>query len=182
MVSLYLCTNQFLLLPVMTDIAAAILSLLVILAATADVLSRSIPNQLTLLIAASFFLFAWACGMPLADLVMHVGFGIGLLVIAVVLFSFGLFGGGDGKLIAAAGLWIGPAGLVDFLLGTAVTGGFLALAFLAYSVPSLLFSQPEAGSAGRRALLAGTLPYGYAIAAGTLLALPESWWASPIPQ
>jgi len=182
MVLFYLCTNQFPQLPVMTDIAAAILSLLVILAATADVLSRSIPNQLTLLITASFFLFALAYGMPLADLAMHVGFGIGLLVIAVVLFSFGLFGGGDGKLIAAAGLWIGPTGLADFLLGTAVTGGLLALAFLAYSVPSWLFCKSEVVSANRSALPAGTLPYGYAIAAGTLLALPESWWASQLPQ
>ena len=167
---------------VMADIAAATLSFLVILAATADMLSRSIPDKLTLLITASFFPFAWASGMPLADLLIHFGVGIGLLVVAIIVFSLGLFGGGDGKLIAAAGLWIGPSGMADLLLGTAVTGGVLSLAFLVFAVPDWLFSQSKEGPASQRALPKVKVPYGYAIAAGTLLALPASWWSSSFPS
>ena len=50
----------------------------------------------------------------------------------MVLFSLNLVGGGDAKLLAAAGLWIGYDQLVPFLLYVTIFGGALALLLLAY--------------------------------------------------
>ena len=43
--------------------------------------------------------------------------GVVLLAAGFALYLGGRFGAGDGKLIAIAGLWIGPADLGFFLLG-----------------------------------------------------------------
>jgi prepilin peptidase CpaA len=169
----------------MTEFAAAgivLYALLAVLAATSDVLSRRIPNWLTLLMASSFFPLAWASGMSLAVLYVHAGIGLGLLAMGFAFASLGLFGNGDGKFLAAAGLWIGPAALPDFLTWTALAGGVLALVVLAWSslawISSCIASSQKHSSWWPRE----KLPYGYAIAAGALLALPESWWSSPFPQ
>ena len=45
---------------------------------------------------------------------------------------FGVMGGGDGKLIAAAVLWTGPETIMPFLLLVALMGGVLALIILLY--------------------------------------------------
>lgn len=166
----------------MTMAAATILAVLVIIAASSDVLSRRIPNWINLLLASTFFPFAWVSGMSLALFTVHAGMGLGLLVIAFIFVSLGFFGSGDGKLVAAAGLWIGPAGLADFLTWTALAGGALALAVLAWSFPAWIFSRIAPGRQHRNGWPRDKLPYGYAIAAGALLALPESWWSSPFPQ
>ena len=74
-----------------------------------------------------------------------------------LLFRFGLFGGGDAKLLAAGALWIGAGSALPFLAGTALTGGALALGFLVW-----------VGVAGR-GRARPSLPYGVAIAAGGVL-------------
>lgn len=114
------------------------------------------------------------------------GFRIGLwqnaLVFAVVLtigaflFERGILGGGDVKLFAAVGLWVDLASALRLLGCVAIAGGLLALLiiFLRTIAPKRLAShvktlQPRAG-----------IPYGIAIAAGTLLVL--SLWSQPPRQ
>lgn len=166
----------------MTMAAASIFAVLVTLAASFDVLSRRIPNWINLLLASTFFPFAWASGMSLALFIVHSGMGLGLLVMAFFFVSLGFFGSGDGKLLAAAGLWIGPAGLADFLTWTALVGGVQMLAVLAWSILFWISSRLGSGRKHRSWWPREKLPYGYAIAAGALLALPESWWSSPFSQ
>jgi len=166
----------------MTVFAATVFAVLVILAASSDVLSRRIPNWLTLTMVAAFFPLAWASGMTLPVLSVHAGIGLGLLVTGFAVASLGFFGNGDGKLLAAAGLWIGSAALADFLTWTALAGGLLALAVLVWSFLAWISSHLASGRQHRSGWPREKLPYGYAIAAGALLALPESWWSSPFPQ
>ena len=148
-----------------------------IFAATHDALSRRVSNRLTALIAVVFFPLAWVEGMPLIAMPIHLGAGIGLLVLGFCLFSFGFFGGGDAKLLAAAGIWFGIDGLVQFLAFTVITGGLLALAVLAWSVISIDAELRGIALSRRAAWLKPSVPYGYAIAAGAILAFPDSWWA-----
>jgi prepilin peptidase CpaA len=157
-------------------LSIAVFPALMILAGAGDALFLRIPNWLTALIAASFFPMAALTGLPLATLAAHLAVGLALFAMGFVLFSLGLFGGGDAKLLAAAGLWLGWPDVVPFLVLTALAGGALALAVGLWSLLSAT-SEIKQGSLFRRfGALKPNVPYGLALAAGALLTFPHSWW------
>ena len=53
-----------------------------------------------------------------------------VFIVGALLFSRGLIGGGDVKLLAAATLWAGPAATVPLLVLTGLLGGVLCLILL----------------------------------------------------
>lgn len=156
-------------------LSTTLLPVLMILAGTGDVLSRQIPNRLVLLIAVCFFPLAWAHGMPPSAMLMHAGAGLAVLVAGFALFSFGFLGGGDAKLLGAAAIWFGFAGLPQFLLMTVFAGGLLGLAVLAWSVVAFQAEIDQWRFSRRLLVLRPSVPYGFAIAAGALLSIPGSW-------
>jgi prepilin peptidase CpaA len=151
-----------------------------IVAALSDVTFYRIPNWLTGLIALLFFPMAWMTGMPLAEFGWHVAAGLILFVAGYLLFASGLFGGGDAKLMAAAGLWFGTGQTVQFLMLTALAGGVLALAFGAWAlivfVADFHADAAKLNLSQRMQKLAPKLPYGFALAVGAILAFPQTWW------
>ena len=83
-----------------------------------DLRSRRVPNVIPLALLGLFAVYAAAgAAGPPAELWVHFLIGAVLLAIGFALYLSGRFGAGDGKLIAIAGLWIGPADLSLFLLG-----------------------------------------------------------------
>jgi prepilin peptidase CpaA len=114
--------------------------------------------------------------MPLATLGVHIAVGFGLFALGFGLFSAGLFGGGDAKLLAAAGLWLGLPDLMPFLVMTVFAGGALALAVMAWSVISLDSEIKEGSLFKYFGGLKPQVPYGFALASGAILAFPQSWW------
>lgn len=82
-----------------------------------------------------------------------------------LLFSRGLMGGGDVKLLSAATLWAGPALTPALLIGTAFLGGLLTLALLSPLALRAVFAPAEVASAVRRM----PVPYGVAIAGAALI-------------
>ena len=152
--------------------------LLMIVAGAGDALAMRIPNWLTLSIAVAFLPVALLSAMPLAAVALHVAVGMGLLVVGFAFFSFGIFGGGDAKLLAAAGLWLGWPGFISFLVMTALAGGGLALVVCAWS----LFCHDRSFRGGtlfeRFATIKPNVPYGYALAIGAILAFSQSSWIS----
>ena len=84
-----------------------IFPVLVITAALRDVTSYTIPNWISLALAAGFPLAALALGLPLSVIGVNLAVGAAALVAGMVMFSLGWIGGGDAKLFAAAGLWLG---------------------------------------------------------------------------
>lgn len=92
-----------------------------------DVTSARIPNALTILGAvagvAAHVLLPGGVG-PWTSLA---GLGAGLLVF-FLLFALGGLGGGDVKLMAALGAWIGWPAVLSLALFTALAGGVLAVA------------------------------------------------------
>lgn len=161
-------------------LAAFLFPLLMMVAATDDVLSGRISNRLTLLIALSFFPMAWAAGMPWGTVGLHAGVGLGLLVAGFAAFSLGLLGGGDAKLLGAAGLWFGLTGLAQFLTMTVLAGGLLALAVMAWSLVTFDAELRDSRLLRRIGWLKPSVPYGYAIAAGAIAAFPQSWWGAAL--
>jgi len=157
--------------------AAFSFATLMILSGVADMLARRIPNRLTLSIALLFFPAALMTGMPPLVIGLHAGAGLLVLAGGYILFSLRLIGGGDAKLLAAAALWLGFQGLPMFLMMTVLTGGLLSLAVLAWSMVSMHYEIEDATLSRYLKVVRPSVPYGYAIAAGAIIAFPESWWS-----
>jgi prepilin peptidase CpaA len=119
---------------------------------------------------------AVATGMPLGELGLHLASGAGLFAAGFALFSLGLFGGGDAKLLAAAGLWFGWPQTLPFLVLTVLAGGVLALCVGGWSVIMKSSEIHDGPWLKRFSSIKPNVPYGYAFAIGAILAFPESWW------
>ena len=149
---------------------------LMILAGVTDALSYRIPNWLTVAIALLFWPIAILNGMPGGVLLWHAVTGVALLAIGFGLFAAGVFGGGDAKLMAAAGFWFGWPVAMNFLVITALAGGALAIVMALWS--ALQLDQEMRGHTWIERWKNKKLdvPYGIAFAAGAVIAFPGSWW------
>lgn len=157
-----------------SQLAIWMFPVLAVAAGIGDLLTLRIPNWINLALVAGFAVAAVVAAMPLDVALWHLLVGAVLLAAGFVLFALGYIGGGDAKMLAAAGLWVGTAGLPAFLLWTAIAGGALALCVLLLSV--LKADLEIRGAGGALPAFAFKLPYGVAIAAGSVLALPHTWW------
>jgi prepilin peptidase CpaA len=158
---------------------AAVLTVLpaaVAFAAAMDIFTMRIPNRISVVLVLAFFPLAFLAGLSLWEVAAHVGAGVLMLVIGFGLFACGWFGGGDAKLMAAVGLWVGFDALPLYLLSVALAGGMIAGAFSAVRsvpLPSFLLGQPWALRLHRQD---GGIPYGIALAAGALIVFPQTVW------
>lgn len=92
----------------------------------------------------------------------------GLLALGTALFSTGKLGGGDVKLLAAAGIWFTISGAIKLIVLVTLAGGLLALLVIL----ARTLAPRAAGRERPHILVPGSgIPYGVAIAAGALLAL-----------
>ncbi|MGE3301757.1 MAG: prepilin peptidase [Hyphomonadaceae bacterium] len=145
---------------------AAAFAGLLLWAAASDLATMEIPNRISIIMAALYPAAALVCGMEPLSILFHMGLGAAALAIGWGLFSLGVFGGGDAKVIAAAAIWTGPAVLLPFLLVTAIAGGGLA----ALALVTRARFKPADGmpSFVNRFLGERGVPYAVAIAAGGL--------------
>ncbi len=157
-------------------------------AAVSDLRTRRIPNWLTLGgLAAALVLRALAGVHPLVDGLAGAGLGFGLGLLCMIL---GALGGGDGKLLMAAGAFFGFRPFLGALLLIGVLGGLLGIAE-AVRQRAILPSVYNAGGMLRRWATLGRLPgparsldspgavkvpYGLAIALGAVI-----WWFWGVP-
>lgn len=153
-------------------IALAAFAGLLIYAACSDIASLTIPNWVSIALVGAFLLAAPIAHMPLADIGMHLLFGAAILLIGFFLFAANIMGGGDAKLLAATAVWTGFPGLWTFIFWTAMVGGALALAIVA---ARQFLKQSESNPHFVNRLLRGEtgIPYGVAIMAGGLMAIPS---------
>jgi len=155
---------------------AALLSLfpaLTIVAGLRDATSYTIPNWISGLLIAGFLAAGLAVGLSPASLGIHAAVGMIALVAGMAMFALGWIGGGDAKLFATAGLWLGWPAAATFLLVTAVAGGGLAVALLGLrSIWLRPYLQDGPAWFGRLATPGENVPYGVAIAIGALVAFP----------
>jgi len=158
----------------------AIFPALLIVAALGDLTTYRIRNWISLAMIAGFALAAPALGLSLSSIGLHVGVGATALVLGVVMFALGWIGGGDAKVFAAAGLWLGWPAAVTYAIATCIAGGGLAVGLLALR-SAYLRPYVVTGPAwiNRLAEPGENVPYGVAIAIGALAALPASPLLAP---
>lgn len=158
---------------------------LLVLAALFDLRERRVPNALTVTGAAAALcirlVWGWGSVMEGAE-----GMVLAVLV-GLAPFVLGLLGGGDVKLLGAVGAFVGMHRLFGALLLVGVVGGLLAM-LEATRQRALLRTLANVGRYARQWVLFGraglaptvetidspeamTVPYGVAIAVGSLL-----WW------
>jgi prepilin peptidase CpaA len=152
---------------------AAVFPALVIVAALKDLTSFTIPNWISLALLAAFAPAALTGHMPWPTFGLHFAVFAAALVGGMAMYALGWIGGGDAKLFAVSGLWIGAGGFLPFVLVTAVAGGALAVLLVSLRHDFVRAHIP-AGPAWVERLRQpkGDAPYGVAIAIGGLAALP----------
>ena len=145
-------------------------------AMASDAARFEIPNAVPLAIAAAFPAYGLLAALTPVELLWHGAVGMGALVVGALLFFGRVMGGGDAKLIAAAALWIGPAGLPRFLATMALLGGALALALILFRLLPEPSWAREGGWLRRLHARRREAPYGVAIGGAGLV-----WYAgSPL--
>jgi prepilin peptidase CpaA len=113
----------------MTTLAVVLVA---VLACVTDLRSRRIPNALTLSAALAGLLAHWIVQGPDGALFSASGWLVGLLVFLPFFLVRGM-GGGDVKLMAALGAWLGPQETIWLAIYTGIAGGVLAVLVAASS-------------------------------------------------
>ena len=145
-------------------------------AASSDLLTMTISNRVSLLLAGGFFALAVFSGMGTTEILLHLGAGAVVLAMAFGFFARGWIGGGDAKLAAATALWLGFDHLMAYLLYASIFGGILTLAMIRFRLMPLPQALAEQDWAKRLHKLDGGVPYGIALAAAALLIYPDTAW------
>jgi prepilin peptidase CpaA len=145
-------------------------------AASSDLLTMTISNRVSLLLAGCFVPLALLTGMGAAEMGMHVLAALVVLAVTFGFFARGWIGGGDAKLASATVLWLGFAHLLDYLIYASLFGGVLTLVLLQ------LRKLPLPAVAARQSWVMrlhdsrGGIPYGIALAAAALTVYPQTSW------
>jgi prepilin peptidase CpaA len=145
-------------------------------AASSDLLTMTISNRVSLILVGGFFALAFATGMGVPDVLMHVAAAGIVLVVAFGLFIPGWIGGGDAKLAAATALWLGFDHLMPYLIYASLFGGALTLLLIQFRLaplPAVLARQEWVQRLHRKD---GGVPYGIALAAAALAVYPQTHW------
>lgn len=143
-------------------------------AACSDFLTMLIPNRVSAILLASFFIVAPLVGLGMTEIAMHLAAGAIVFSACFALFAFNVMGGGDAKLLTASAVWFGLTfSLIEFLVYVSFLGGVLTLAILslrAHTNSILASGLPMPDSL----VMAKKIPYGIAIGIGAFMAYPSS--------
>lgn len=157
-------------------------TLLAIVAASTDITSRRIPNRLVAIGLAGALVAQCALhGVPAGALAWLAGAATGLGLLLPFYLLRGM-AAGDVKLMLAIGSWVGASMAFYIVLATFLAGGIGAIAFallrgrmrqMCANVLTLIARRSTGAYAGAtdgpvEVASVGALPYGVAIAAGTL--------------
>ena len=164
--------------------------LVALMGAVIDVRSARIPNRLTYTALVAALMLRTAVlglsGLKSGALGMLVAGGLFLL-----LFVLGAMGGGDMKLMAAVGAWVGSTQVMMLILTAALAGGVLAIGRMIFSkavgqtlrnIMHLIYYRLTSGLQPHPELNvqssgAQRVPFGVAIAVGALACASHAiWW------
>ena len=159
-------------------VAIIVFPLAMIFGALWDLTTMTIPNWLTVSLAAAFVAVVPFAGMGMEQIGWHLVAGGVALAAGMTLFGFGFIGGGDAKFVAAAALWIGWSDLLGYLIVASIFGGALTHAILGFRrlpLPQVLARQ--AWVARLHDHREG-VPYGIALALAGLVIFRDSQWVA----
>jgi len=150
----------------------AIFAITMIAAAYSDATTMKIPNVISLILIAAFFLMQPFIFQGWDVLGTHLIVGGVFFLVGFAMFAFGWLGGGDAKLMAATALWWQWSDVAMYISYTTLVGAALAIILLfgrkilpvnvlMSQIPLAMFKEEK------------NMPYGLALAAGALLTLPH---------
>lgn len=149
---------------------------LVIVAASTDIVTRRIPNRVIAIgLVAALGVQVWLHGLASGALAWLAGAACGFALLLPFYLVRGM-AAGDVKLLLTIGAWVGPAMTFHIALVTLVIGGVWSIvlvvgrrrvAQLLINLRQILTPKASSSGAGLTASV-GSIPYGVAIAAGTL--------------
>ncbi len=155
------------------------------LAAWSDFKGFRIPNIIPLMIAGAFFVVFGVLtlteqrALVFGPIIPHLGAAAIVFLVTGFLFALKQLGAGDSKFATAVALWLGLSGLVPFLFYMAFAGGLIGVASL-YLKKKKPLKSPLAGSWPDKAQQGHpSVPYGIAIAVGTLAGFIFRGYLSP---
>jgi prepilin peptidase CpaA len=150
---------------------------LLLTAAWHDIVTRTIPNAVCLLLLTVGVIARMFAGP--SSLALSAGAALLLFLFLMIAFSRGLIGGGDVKLMATFAFGVAPLDCYRFVIATAIAGGILAIVYLILSrFLRAVYKFKRTSLPGRvwaieawRIRRRRPLPYGVAIAAGATFVL-----------
>ena len=157
-------------------LALIFFTFVMIFAALKDVTTMKISNKLVLTLCGAFIIFAPIAGFAVIEIGQALGTGVLVLIGTFTLFSLGLIGGGDAKFAAATAIWLGPEGMLAFLVITMLIGGGLALGLLVFRKVPLPVSLSGQSWVSRLQAPGTGVPYALAMAPAALLVIPTTAW------
>ena len=163
---------------VINFVSILVFPLAMIFGALWDLTTMTIPNWLTVSLAAAFVVLAPFAGLGMEEIGWHFAAGALALVVGMAFFAFGWIGGGDAKFVAAVALWLGWSNLLAYLVVASVCGGVLTLALLGFRrLPLPQFAVRQAWIARLHDHRQG-VPYGIALAIAGLVIFKDSHWVA----
>lgn len=159
--------------------AGVVFIALLFAACWSDVVRRRVPNVLVLVLAVLGIVYSVSDGVWFHGLLSGLG-GLTLgLLIWLPSWVVRLLGGGDVKLFAAAGAWLGPWSTLEAAVWAGLLGGLLSLVWLlrhrgvrgaALSLAALRIDTKGVLQRQREDPTRKSLPYTVALAAGAVIA------------
>ncbi|WP_434556646.1 A24 family peptidase [Sphingomonas aurantiaca] len=134
---------------------------LLVSAGIEDARTREIANWKNAAVALLAPLWWYANGLDIwPDMALQLGVALAVFAVFLLVFHFGLMGGGDVKLIVALALWLPFPAYLSMLMVMSIAGGVVTIVMMAERVIKKTSATIE-------------VPYGVAIAFAGLLALRE---------
>ena len=126
-----------------------------------DARTREIANWKNAAVALLAPLWWYANGLDIwPDMALQLGVALAVFAVFLLVFHFGLMGGGDVKLIVALALWLPFPAYLSMLMVMSIAGGVVTIVMMAERLIKKTSTTIE-------------VPYGVAIAFAGLLALRE---------
>lgn len=149
-------------------------------AASSDLFTMTISNRISLALICGFLGIAVWTGMSGTDMLWHLACGLTVLVVTFSLFAFGWIGGGDAKLAAATGVWLGFSNIMEYGTTASLLGGGLTLAIMYLRGMDLPPRLAALDWFARIHNKDNGIPYGIALAAAGLILYPQTsvWLAA----
>lgn len=148
-----------------------------------DLRGMIIPNSAVLAVAGAFAVFALVnlmAGAAAPDVFYgHIGAGLLMFIVTFILFSLGMFGGGDAKLVSAFSLWTGFSALAYFLFWMTLAGALLGVFALCVKKAKPFKTMREGSWIARLQAGESAVPYGVAITTGAFVAFYMAGYFAP---
>ena len=150
------------------DLVLLAVSLVLIAAAVEDMARLRISNTLSVLVAGLFAVWVGVAGWE-NELWQNGTLFLAVFALGCMLFAMNWMGGGDVKLLTACALWFDWQAALPWFVYVTMGGGILALLIVAGR--RLVPRATREGSSLAIFARSGPIPYGVAIALGTIMAL-----------